>query len=313
MRISYLILILLSTPFSVFSQSGILSEDILLMNDSIQLPGTLTYMGDKNVQPLAIFIQGSGNPDRNGNQLTLGIKANYIKNLRDSLNQNGIAFYSFDKRNVTPSNIKFLSQHFVFEDLVDDVKTVVNHFGNDKRFNSITLIGHSQGSLVGILAISEHVDKYVSVAGLGESADKTIIKQVTAQSEPLGTTTTEHFMELKETGSIKEVNPMLISLFAKQNHEFLISYINYNPSEEIKQIKIPILILNGTKDLQVKTSDAELLHKANTESKLVIIENMNHVLKTIDNDEDNLKSYSSSEFPLSKDLVAEITKFIKSK
>jgi fermentation-respiration switch protein FrsA (DUF1100 family) len=60
---------------------------------------------------------------------------------------------------------------------------------------------------------------------------------------------------------------MLISLFAKQNHEFLISYINYIPSEEIKKLKIPILILNGTKDLQVKTSEAELLHKANPESK----------------------------------------------
>ncbi|OZV67499.1 alpha/beta fold hydrolase [Winogradskyella aurantia] len=313
MRISYLLLFLLSTPFSVFSQSSVLSEDILLMNDSIQLPGTLTYKADKKEQPLAIFIQGSGNPDRNGNQLALGIKANYIKSLRDSLNQNGIAFYSFDKRNVTPSNIKFLTQHFIFEDLVDDVETIINHFGNDKRFNSITLIGHSQGSLVGMLAISEHIDGFVSVSGLGESADKTIVKQVTAQSEVLGNTTREHFSELKATGSIKEVNPMLISLFAKQNHEFLISYINYIPSEEIKKIKIPILILNGTKDLQVKTSEAELLHKANPESKLVLIENMNHVLKTIDNDEDNLKSYSSSEFPLSKHLVAEITEFIKSK
>ena len=37
---------------------------------------------------------------------------------------------------------------------------------------------------------------------------------------------------------------------------------------------------------------------------------MNHVLKIIDNDQDNIQSYSNPDFPLSKDLVKEITLFV---
>ena len=82
------------------------------------------------------------------------------------------------------------------------------------------MVGHSQGSLVAMLATNEQVDKYVSLAGLGETVDKAMIRQVTAQSEVLGAKTAEHFKELKETGDIKNVDPMLLSLFAKPNLPF---------------------------------------------------------------------------------------------
>ena len=74
---------------------------------------------------------------------------------------------------------------------------------------------------------------------------------------------------------------------------------------------MPILILNGTKDLQVTVEDANNLHNAQPNSELVIIENMNHVLKTIEKDEDNLTSYSSPDFPLSSELISAIENFIK--
>ena len=70
--------------YLAYGQKQIISEELVLYNDSIQLPGTLTYFSKKNKQPLVIFIQGSGNPDRNGNQLAQGVKANYRKQLRDS-------------------------------------------------------------------------------------------------------------------------------------------------------------------------------------------------------------------------------------
>ncbi len=84
-----------------------------------------------------------------------------------------------------------------------------------------------------------------------------------------------------------------------------------NPLEKIKELKIPSLIINGNKDLQVQIEDAEALHTANLNSKLVIIKNMNHVLKDIQKEEDNLKSYYSSEYPISEELVKTIVLFIK--
>ena len=69
------------------------SEEILVFNDSIELPGTLTY--SKENTPLIIWVHGSGNVDRNGNQGSM-IKANYIKQFRDSINKNDIALSYFN-------------------------------------------------------------------------------------------------------------------------------------------------------------------------------------------------------------------------
>jgi esterase/lipase len=306
------VLIFLFLSASFYAQDNeIISKEYDLKNDSIQLPGTLSFQKMEDAQPLVIFIQGSGNPDRNGNQVALGINANYIKTLRDSLNLRGIAFYSYDKRNVTPSNMAFIIKKFEFTDLVEDAEIAISEFANDERFSSIPVIGHSQGSLVGMLATNNDVDKFISLAGVSETIDETIVRQVSNQSAQLGKVAETHFKELKETGQIKEPNPMLASIFAKQNLEFIRSYMTYDPVEEIKKLDLPILIINGTKDLQVLESDAKALYEADPDAELRIIEGMNHVLKTISKDEDNLKSYTSPDFPISEELIAVITEFVK--
>ena len=309
MKIRYLI-ILLFICFVSFGQSNLISEETIIYNDSIELPGTLTYTKSIKKQPLLIWVHGSGNVDRNGNQSGVNVQANYIKQFRDSVNKNDIAFFSYDKRTANPKNLKFL-KNISFDDLVLDVQKVVFRFKDDSRFSEIILVGHSQGSLVAMLAVNEFVDKYVSIAGLSKSADKTIIKQIRAQNEELGIITEAHIKQLNSTGTIKEVNPFLLAIFAKQNHHFLISYFKFIPQELIKDLKIPILILNGDKDLQVGIEDANKLHEANPLSRLKIIKNMNHVLKKIDEDGDNLKSYYSADFPLSEELIKLIGDFIK--
>jgi hypothetical protein len=291
---------------SIITGQNIISEEIMIKNDSIELPGTLSYA--KENSPLIIWIHGSGNVDRNGNQGSI-VKANYIQKFRKAVNANDIAFFSYDKRTANPKNFKFL-KGIIYEDLANDAKIVVSHFKNDNRFSEIILIGHSQGSLTAMLA-SEGIDKYISIAGSSTSIDKTIVAQISKQSKPLGESAKAHFKELLETGDIKQVNPFLVSVFAKQNLKFIASWAKYNPSKEIQKIKIPILIINGDKDLQVKMNDAQKLHNANTSSILSIISKMNHVLVEIENDSDNLKSYYSSDFKQSKKLVTTIVNFIK--
>ena len=294
----------------VFGQTQIATEEITIWNDSIKLPGTLSYKSALDQQPLAIFIQGSGNPDRNGNQLQMGIKANYVKMLRDSLNKKGVAFYSYEKRNVTKENIKHLITSMTFNALVEDAQLAISHFKNDARFNTITLIGHSQGSLVAMMAVNDAVDNYISLAGLGEPMDKTLVTQLSNQNKELADAAKQHIQELKETNTIKEIHPFLMSIFAKPNHEFLKSYFKFDPTKEIQNLKTPILILNGDKDLQVPIIHAQNLHNANPKSELVIIKHMNHVLKHIEKDTDNMASYYTESFPLAEHLIETIANFI---
>lgn len=288
----------------------IVSEEVELKNGEIKLPGTLSYPELKEKTPLVIFVHGSGNIDRNGNQAGTQIKANYIKTLADSLNTKGIAFYRYDKRTSIITNLE-KSKNITLLDFVKDVKTAIDYFSDDKRFGSIHIIGHSQGSLVGILSVTDEIDSYISIAGPSKTIDKTIITQLEKQNTEFAKTARKHFDELAQTDTIQQVNPLLMSIFAPQNHKFLANWMRLNPEEEIKKLDLPILILNGDADLQVSDENAEMLHKANPQSKLSIIPKMNHLLKEVNTMEENQKAYTDETIPLSQRLVKEIVNFVK--
>ena len=284
----------------------------MIKNGEISLPGTLSYPETGDRLPLVIFVHGSGNVDRNGNQAGMNIKANYIKILSDSLNHRGIAFFRYDKRTSNPENrVKMILGNMVYESLVDDLKKVVDHFKDDERFSKIVLTGHSQGSLTAMLAMSDAVDKYISLAGPGESMDKAVIRQISAQNKDLGEKAREHFEELAKTDTIQEVHPFLVALFAPVNHRFIKSYSAYDPVKVMKGLRIPALIINGDTDLQVRVEDAKMLHAARPGSQLIIIPKMNHVLKEVDNIKENQQSYYDENYPLSAALVKAINGFIK--
>jgi fermentation-respiration switch protein FrsA (DUF1100 family) len=89
--------------------------------------------------------------------------------------------------------------------------------------------------------------------------------------------------------------------------------MKYSPTEIIKVLEIPILLINGTKDLQVSESEAKLLKEANKKATLILIENMNHVLFEIEGgDLENSKSYNESFRPISPKLISSIIDFIGS-
>ncbi len=289
----------------------ITEEEIQLYNDKVSLTGTLSYPEKDSILPLAIFINGSGNVDRNGNQAGLPLQSNYIKTLADSLNKNNIAFYRFDKRTANKANIPYINATITFEDLIEDAKICISHFTGDTRFSSITIIGHSQGSLTGMLAINDSVTKFVSLAGASKTFGETLVSQINKQNTVLGAAAKAHLEELQKTDTIQEVNFMLQQIFNPVNYNFLKSYNAYNPVVEIKKITIPTLIINGEADLQITPEDAQNLHDANPNSQLVIIPEMNHVLKTVKNLQENQLSYQSEAYPLSSELVSVLTKFIK--
>ncbi|QVY65551.1 alpha/beta hydrolase [Polaribacter sp. Q13] len=303
--ITYLVVTLFGISVS-FAQ--VKSEEILIKNGTIELPGTLTFMEENT--PLIIWVHGSGPVDRNGNQPAQNVKANYIKQFRDSINKENIAFFSYDKRTANKNNRALLKDTKI-TDFTVDVEKVISHFKNDNRFSEIILVGHSQGSLIAMMA-AKNVDKYISIAGAGEQIDETIIKQISKNNPNLGIAARKQFDTLRVKGKIKTVHPFLMSIFGERNQPFLYDWMQLNPKTEIKKLHIPILIINGDKDIQVQIEDAKALHNANPTSELVIIKNMNHVLKDIQKEEDNIKSYYSSEFQISEQLIKTIVLFIKS-
>ena len=70
----------------------------------------------------------------------------------------------------------------------------------------------------------------------------------------------------------------------------------------------PVLVLPGQHDLQVGEADARLLKAANPQASLVILPNMNHVMKEVTSDDRkaNIASYAEPVLPLAPGVIESI-------
>jgi fermentation-respiration switch protein FrsA (DUF1100 family) len=259
---------------------------------------------------LAIIIGGSGDVDRDGNQSM--IKTDAYKKLATHLADNGIACFTYDKRVLKMKDLAFTESDLRFEDYVTDARSVVKYFKETNDHYDIILIGHSQGSLVSLIAAQEIGDAVISIAGAGESIDHTLYDQLKKQLPQSKKALRKALDSLKIKGKVKDYPPQLFSLFRPQAQPLLHSWMQYDPQELIAKVDQPVLIINGDQDLQVDVDQAKKLKEAQPKAKLVIIDNMNHVLKESKaKDLANQQTYQKPELPLVDELKQVILSFIK--
>ena len=116
---------------------------------------------------------------------------------------------------------------------------------------------------------------------------------------------------LRNGKTVSHVNPNLAALFRPSVQPYMISWMKYDPSKEIQQLRIPILIIQGTADIQVGVDHARQLAASAPRAELKIIENMNHVLKIVEGDRNkNVATYMNPNLPISDELIKAITDFI---
>ena len=284
---------------------------IILKINTDRLFGTLTTPNLTKKYPVALIIAGSGPTDRNGNNPMM--KNNSLKMLAEVLAKNGIASLRYDKRGIGESKASAISeQSLVFENYTEDAKSWINLLKQDKRFSQVVIIGHSEGSLIGMIAGAK-ANKFISIAGPGESADKLIKTQIESKAnKQLNDLTFPIIDSLKSGNQVKKVDPMLNALFRPSIQPYLISWFKYNPQAEIKKLNVPILIVQGNNDLQVTVKDAETLSQANKKAELLIVDKMNHIMKIVEGDNQaNLESYKNESLPLSEVMTTKIVSFIK--
>ena len=309
-KLFYVLVLIAST--TAFSQNKSLytTENIAvnsLLNGTLYAP-----IKQNNTTSLVILIAGSGPTNRDGNQI--GLTNNSLKLLAESLVKNGIAVYSYDKRIFAQMAAGKLDEASLsFDNFIDDAKAVVLYFNNQKKYHSITIAGHSEGALIGMVAANGNADAYISIAGAGRPIDKVLLEQIGKQAPILKEEVEKNLATLKSGNTFELKNQMLASLFRASVQPYMISWIKYHPQNEIKKLHIPSLLINGDKDIQVSVQDAQLLQQAKPDAQLQIIPNMNHIFKAIKGDDtENKASYTTPELPICTELTSIITTFIRS-
>ena len=287
------------------------STEVSLTTATGEIKGTLLIPETVNKPTVVLIIAGSGPTDRNGNNPMM--TNNSLKMLAEGLAENGIASLRYDKRGVAQSMSAGTKEiDLRFEDYVNDAKAWVGLLDKDARFEDIVILGHSEGSLIGMLAAQKAaVKKFVSLAGVGAPAAEIIRKQLKAQP-PVVLQQTEPILSKLEKGeAVDSVPPMLFSLFRPSVQPYMISWFKYDPAKELAQLEKPILIIQGTTDIQVGLEDAEKLYKANDNAQKEIIEGMNHVLKKAEADRmKNIQTYSDPNLALHPQLIPIIVSFV---
>lgn len=303
-------LVLILTTLS-FAQDSISSLEQNLTIDKFT-DGTLILPENAENPPLVIFIQGSGPVNRDGNAPMM--KNDGMKKISKELANNGIASFRYDKRIFKMDKFRMKEEDLTFNDFVLDLSNIIQYFQKEKNFSKIIVAGHSEGSLIGILgAQAETVDAYISLAGAGRKIDDIIVNQLLKQSAELSENARIAFDEMKTNGSTQNYSPYLESIFRPSVQPFISSWMKYDPAGEISKLEIPVLIVNGSNDLQVDVRDAEILKEANPAAKLVILEDMNHIFRKIEGENlDNTKAYNEPARPLHPELIPTLVEFVNS-
>lgn len=289
---------LTETPLTVNSADATLAGAIIIPKNSI---GKI---------PVVLIIAGSGQTDRDGNSGSV-LNANAYFLLADALGKNGIATLRYDKRGSGKTQFAKAEADLRFDDYVNDAAALIRNLKADPRFSEVVVFGHSEGSLVGMLAAEkEKVQGYISAAGAGDVIQKTLALQLQNQ------TPGEYKLSLARLDSLSKGLTVKAAaadpIFRPGSQPYLISWMKYNPQTEIKKLKIPVLIVQGTNDVQVSIENARKLKAAKPDAKLVLIDGMNHILKPAPADRDkNLATYTQPLLPLDTNFQNAVISFVK--
>jgi pimeloyl-ACP methyl ester carboxylesterase len=309
----HLLTIIFSLVFSTKAQTdtvnSFVEKEVVLHTLSGDIYGTQLAPANFKKLPVALIIAGSGPTDRDGNNPSM--KNNSLKLLAAELAKKGIASLRYDKRGIAKSSAAGKTEADLrFNDYVDDARQWVTLLEADKRFSKVIIIGHSEGSLIGMMAAKE-ANQFISIAGAGQSADLILKKQLMNQPPMIQNICIPIIDSLKKEKTVDSVPKMIYSLFRPSVQPYMISWFKYDPQTEIKKLKIPTLIVQGTNDIQVTVEDAKYLSEANPKAKLVLINNMNHILRIIEGDRKaNMESYTKGDVPIATELVEKIAIFI---
>src|SRR5699024_3341008 len=228
----------LFTVTNLFAQ--IKEKPATLETKTGDIEGTLLYPISSKKIPLALIIAVSSPTDMNGNNPMM--KNNSLKMLAESLADNGIASLRYDKRGIAESkNAMSSEKNLRFKNYIKDAKGWVSFLNQDSRFSEIIIIGHSEGSLIGMIASQEKtVSKFISIAGPGFPAGDILEKQLKAQAPIMSAQASPIIEKLENGKTVDSIPQMLYTIFRPSLQPYLISWFKYDPSQEISKLKKPV-------------------------------------------------------------------------
>ncbi|MGI8931471.1 MAG: alpha/beta hydrolase [Sphingomicrobium sp.] len=281
------------------------------------LAGTMLAAGKGT--PVILFIPGSGPTDRDGNN-PLGVKAATYRLLAEGLGVRGVSSVRIDKRGMFGSKAAIADANKVtIADYVADTRNWVTAIRRRAGAKCVWLLGHSEGGLIALTAAQQPkvICGVIVVAAVGRRIGDVMREQLRANpaNAPILEAALGAIDSLEQGKRVDtaKLPPPLGALFNEAAQPFLIELLAEDPAGLAASLKVPLLIVQGDRDIQVTVEDARTLAAAQPKAKLAILPGVNHVLKIPARDDRaaNLAAYADPSLPLAPSVVNAIVHFVK--
>lgn len=294
-------------------------DDFLINSGAAKLKGILLVPEKDNQKKLVILIPGSGPQDRD--ETTIDNKP--FRDLAEGLLTFGISSYRFDKRTLSDPE-SFSVSSGIDDEYTSDVINIIKFFKTSQAYKDyeIILLGHSQGGyMLPRIAVRDNAAaKLIFLAANARSLDELILEQYRYLSGLAGNTP-EYLAEIDKVS--RQVDYLRSNSFTPDSaasslplgmpFAYWKSILDYRPIEDAKQIKVPVLVLQGERDYQVTMKDFNLWKNAISSkgSKFITYPKLNHLFisgEGVPNPEEYLVKGT-----VDKTVIKDVASFILSK
>ena len=285
------------------------SDDVTFKNDTQGnlLAGTLaTPKNFKKNQPILVMITGSGAQDRNEEMF----EHKPFLVIADDLAKKGIATLRLDDRGIGGS--KKGKENATSADFATDINSAVNYLVKN-GYKNIGLIGHSEGGMIAPMVANKNksVKFLVLLAAPGIPILDLVLDQnkKIAESTNLPQEAIDEVLAIKSktfnyahlyngkdfkidfTNYLEENYPKMSEqerepFIAQMSSEWFRYFIKFNPEDYLSKVKIPVLAMNGSLDMQVSAKEnlagikKSLTKAGNKNFEIIEFESLNHLFQT---------------------------------
>jgi pimeloyl-ACP methyl ester carboxylesterase len=235
------------------------AEDVVVVTPAgLRLTGTLTIPRGRATgrAPAIVTITGSGPEDRDEESALIpGYRP--FRELADTLGRRGIAVLRLDDRGVNGSDVG--PPTVTSADLADDIRAAVAYLRTRPEIDAarIGLVGHSEGGIIApmVAAADPQIRAIVLMAATASPG-----RAIVAEQNRFVIDSIRHLQGAARDSAIARATRGLDSTAAHQ--PWLKFFLDYDPRVVARQVKTPVLILQGETDRQVPPSEAEKLGAA---------------------------------------------------
>lgn len=281
-------------------------EDVTFTNDGITFAGTLTLPDSGCCFPAVVLVAGSGPHDRD--ETVFGHKPFLL--ISDALSRNGFAVLRYDERGV--GDTEGGDPNAPTEPLATDAMAALRYLKTRPEVDNanVGFLGHSEGGMIAIMNAAKYPNEVafiVSMAGTGVSGFDLAMQQVRLEAKAQGEEISDEVLAISEEifrivateeDSVTLRNKLLPlyenpvlkeelqGMTAEQAVDMSIitkCVIQYDPTENLKRVKCPMLAINGTLDYQVACEEnLAAIKRLVPHATVKAYDGLNHFFQTCD-------------------------------